>query len=97
MTQTVLNFKLKYGDRVEITPYAGLELYAEMYKTMGLNRLVEQRFPGPGSGAGFKANSYVEPIVMMFIGGGRYIEDIRKIQADEGLKRISQMKRIPTG
>jgi len=32
----------------------------------------------------------------MFIGGGKYIEDIRKIDADESLKNICVIDEVPT-
>ncbi len=96
MPQTVLKFKLGYAEEEPITPNAGLGLYAELYKGVGLDREVKKQFPEPGSGAGYEADEYVKSIVLMMIGGGRYLEDIRKIQMDEGLKKIAQMKRVPT-
>ena len=96
MAQNVLDFKLEYSENEEITPYAGLGIYAELYKAIGLDKQVKRRFPEPGSGAGFEANVYVESLALMMIGGGRTIEDIRKIQADHGLQRISKIKCVPT-
>lgn len=96
MTKNVLNFKLKFSEKEEITPYAGLALYGEMYRAIGLDKEIKSVFPAPGSGAGFDANTYIKPIVMMFIGGGKYIEDIRKIEADKGLRRICKMEKVPS-
>lgn len=96
MTKKVLNFKLEFGEE-EITPYAGLALYGEMYKAIGLDKEINNLFPKPGSGAGFSANTYIQPLVLMFIGGGKYIEDIRKIEVDKGLRRICEMNKIPSG
>jgi len=72
-------------------------MYGEMYKAIGIDKEVERIFPKPGSGAGIKANEYIEPLVMMFIGGGKYIEDIRKIKVDKGLRKICNLKKIPSG
>lgn len=96
MTQSVLNFKLEFSEE-EVTPYAGLGIYGEMYRAIGMDKEVKREFPGPGSGAGFEANSYVSSILMMMIGGGKYIEDIRKIKVDEGLRRICKMEEAPSG
>jgi len=74
MTKNVLEFKLEFGKKEEITPYAGLCIYGEMYKSLGIDKEVNRIFPEPGSGKGYKANMYVNPLVMMFIGGGRFIE-----------------------
>lgn len=96
MAKKVLEFKLEYGEE-EITPLAGLGMYDEMYKAIGLDKEIERIFPEPGSGNGIKANEYIEPLVMMFIGGGKYIEDIRKIKVDKGLRKICKLKRIASG
>lgn len=97
MTQTVLNFKLEFNEKEEITPYGGLGLFGEMYRALGIDKEVDKMFSGPGSGKGFAANTYINPIVMMFIGGGRYIEDIRKIRVDKGLRKICKMEEVPSG
>ena len=73
MRKKVLNFKLEFSDE-EITPYAGLCVYGEMYKAIGLDKEVNQIFPRPGSGAGFKANTYIQPLAMMFLGGEKTSE-----------------------
>lgn len=33
---------------------------------------------------------------MMFMGGGKYIEDIKKIETDKGLREMCQMKIVPS-
>ena len=68
-----LKFKLEFNEEEKITPYAGLSIYGEMYKSLGLDKEVKGLFPVPGSGKGFKANSYVNSLVMMFVGGGKYV------------------------
>jgi len=95
MTKKVLEFKLEYG-KEEITPYAGLGLYGELYKSIGIKKAVEQLFPEPGSGRGRSANEYIQPLVLMFLGGGKYLEDIRKIGADTGLRKICGIGGIPS-
>jgi len=96
MTKKVLKFKLEFSEKEEITPYAGLGIYGEMYKAIGMDKEVERKFPRPGSGAGIEANNYIEPIMLMMLGGGKYIEDIRKINADKCLKNICKIKRVPS-
>jgi hypothetical protein len=96
MAKNVLEFKLEYGED-EITPYAGLCMYGEMHKAIGLDKEINAIFPAPGSGAGFDANTYIEPIILTFIGGGKYIEDIRKIEADNALKKICKIDKVPGG
>lgn len=96
MTKSGLQFKLEFSDEEMITPFGGLGLYGELYKTMGIERDVEGTMPGPGSGSGYKANTYVYPLAMMFIGGGRYIEDIRRIESDGGLRKLRKLEEVPS-
>ncbi len=96
MAKKVFEFKLKMEENEMITPYAGLGVFGGMWRSLGLDKEVDIEFPQPGSGAGFSANTYISPVVMMLLGGGRVIEDIRKIKADKGLQKICNMKRVPS-
>lgn len=97
MTKKVLNFKLEYSEKEEITPYGGLAISGELYKSAGLDKDVDNIFPAPGSSVGFNANTYINSLVMMFMGGGKYIEDIRKLKADKGLRKICKLEKVPSG
>ncbi|MFH1260140.1 MAG: hypothetical protein ABII74_10110 [Elusimicrobiota bacterium] len=46
MAKNVLEFKLKFSEKETITPYAGLALYGEMYKSLGMDKGVERLFSG---------------------------------------------------
>ena len=96
MTKKVFEFKLKMEKNEMITPYAGLGVFGGMWRSLGLDKEVNTLFPQPGSGAGFNANTYVNSMVMMMTGGGRVIEDIRKIKADKGLQKICNMGIVPS-
>ena len=96
MTKRVFEFKLKMEKNEMITPYAGLGVFGGMWRSLGLDKEVDTIFPQPGSGAGFPASTYISSILMMLTGGGRVIEDIRKIKADKGLQKICNMRRVPS-
>ena len=96
MQQKTLPFKLEFSETEKITPYAGLGLYGEMCRALGIDKEVECLLPKPKSGAGYSANTYIYPMTMMFIGGGKYIEDIKKIETDKGLREVCQMDIVPT-
>jgi hypothetical protein len=93
--QTVLPFKLE-KTKDTITSHAGLCLLGEFCVGLGLLDSIDNRLPGPGSGAGFKASEYVFPLVLMLNGGGRSLEDIRVIKDDAGLRQILPLKRVPS-
>lgn len=96
MTKREQEFKLEFSGKEEITRNAGLGLYGQMYRSVGVETAVEGSFCRPGSGNGYEANEYIKPLVLMFLGGGRYIEDIRQIGADKGLCRMSKISKIPS-
>ena len=92
--QTVLPFKIEMTDEV-LTPRAGLALIAEYIHGLGLHRELERKLPEPGSGRGKPAVGYAESIILMQLGGGRCIEDLRILEGDKGLKKLLEYK-IPS-
>lgn len=92
--QTVLPFKLEITEEV-LTPRAGLALVAEYMHGLGLHRALERELPDPGSGRGREGVGYAEPIILMQLGGGRHIEDLRILEGDKGLKKLLEYE-IPS-
>ncbi len=93
--QTILPFKLEMT-RDMITSHAGLALLGEFAVGLNVLPLVNRYVPKPGSGSGYQPSEYVFPLILMLNGGGRSLEDIRQIRADEGLREILPLKRIPS-
>jgi hypothetical protein len=63
---------------------------------LGLLKSVDRYLPTPGSGAGYHPSEYIFPLIVMLNGGGRSLEDTRQIRADDGLREILPLKRIPS-
>ncbi|MFN3395750.1 MAG: IS1380 family transposase, partial [Thermodesulfovibrionales bacterium] len=57
---------------------------------------IDRFMPEPGSNRGYKAWQYIEPMLLMLIGGGRHIEELREIIEDEGLRKLTGMTEIPS-
>ena len=93
--QTVLPFKLEIT-RDTMTSHAGLALIGEFCIGLNLPAVIDRCMPAPGSGAGYRASEYVFPLVLMLIGGGRSLEDLRQIRRDEGLREVLSLGRIPS-
>lgn len=93
--QTVLPFKLELTEE-KITPNSGLIIYAELFKGIRLKKHILKHFPEPGSAKGFEAQIYVLPLLLQFLGGGKYIEDIRKIENDKAIRKIADLGIIPS-
>ncbi|MCX7913019.1 MAG: hypothetical protein N2511_00385 [Thermodesulfovibrionales bacterium] len=93
--QKLLPFKIGLSKEV-ITPRSGLILYSEFLRVFGIKNLVETYMPEPGSNRGYNAWQYIEPILLMLHGGGRHIEELREIIEDEGLRKLTEMNKIPS-
>jgi len=93
--QTVLPFKVE-ATKDTITPHAGLALVGEFAVGLGLLSSVDRYLPKPGSGNGYESHEYIFPLVLMLHGGGRSLEDIRQIRADQGLQEILPLGRVPS-
>jgi len=93
--QTILPFKVEMT-RDLITPHAGLALLGEFAVGLEFLQSVDRYLPKPGSGAGYNPSEYIFPLILMLNGGGRSLEDTRQIRADEGLKEILPLKKIPS-
>lgn len=93
--QTILPFKIEMT-RDLITPHAGLALLGEFTVGLGLLQSVDKYLPTPGSGAGYHPSEYIFPLILMLNGGGRSLEDTRQIRADEGLREILPLEKVPS-
>jgi hypothetical protein len=93
--ETVLPFKLDKTDET-ITAQAGLALLGEFFDALGLGEKVSGAFPEPGSARGYGAWDYVRPLLLMLHGGGRALEDLRKVAQDGGLRQLLKMSCVPS-
>jgi len=95
MAQTVLPFKLEATEEM-LTANAGLALFGEFIRGLGLSRWLAQEMPKPGSGRGYEANAYVTPLVLMLAGGGRSLEDLRTLKGDTALATVLKQGALPS-
>ena len=93
--QTILPIKTETTDET-LTSHAGLFLFGEFVHGLELSKYIDEYMPEPGSNAGFKPSMYVNPLLLMLHGGGRYLEDIREIEMDAGLQKLLPIKKIPS-
>jgi hypothetical protein len=95
LAQTVLPFKLEATDEL-LTANAGLVLFGEFLRGLGLHRWLAQEMPPPGSGRGYAASAYVTPLVLMLSGGGRSLEDLRTLRNDAALSTLLKLGALPS-
>lgn len=95
LAQTVLPFKVEATEE-RLTSNAGLVLFGEFSRGLGLQRWLKQEMPKPGSGHGYEADSYASPLTLMLAGGGRSLEDLRIIKQDAALALLLKQAPIPS-
>jgi len=95
IAKNILGFKLG-TTKDELTAHAGLALFGEFTSGLGVLDLLNKRMPKPGNKKGFKPSVYVYSLLLMLHGGGRSLEDIRKIKDDKGLCKVLPLKLVPT-
>lgn len=92
--QTIFPFKLEITKEV-LTARSGLALFAEYNHGIGLRELSDKYLPEPKSNRGFNPSVFVNALVLMLQGGGRSLEDLRELKADEGLMKLIDNECIP--
>jgi hypothetical protein len=94
-SQTVLPFKLAASDE-SLTAHAGLALFGEYLRAMGITGLINHELPGAGSTAGYDPSAHISPLVLMLAGGGRTLEDLRVLRRDDGLRCVLRLDEMPS-
>jgi len=95
IAQTVLPFKLEMTNDT-LTSQAGLVLFGEFLKALGLDQVLGRELEKPGSARGYAPSRHVLPLVLMLTGGGRSLEDLRQIREDTGLRELLGWRELPS-
>jgi len=73
----------------------GLILPYEMAQALKLPQVIDQELPLAGSGHGYRPSCFVMPLIIMFHGGGRKLEDLRELRGEISLCELMDMKEMP--
>ena len=95
MARTMLPFSLAATEE-SMTAQSGLVFHGEFIQGLGVHRWLEQEMPKPGSKRGYGPTQHVLPLLLMLTGGGRSLEDLRMIHADQGLRRLLHLEALPS-
>lgn len=94
--QGSFSFKLEMQKPGRETARAGLFSFSEFIRAMGVEPLLREHIPAPGSGRGYPASCYVLPILHTLYGGGESVEDVREIREDAVFRRIAGLLSVPS-
>lgn len=95
MTDRILSFQFKQT-REKITDRGGLAIIDEFIQFLGIRNQIEIEYPRQGSNRGIMPYEYIRTLIYHFIDGGRYLEDIRDIQDDEGFRKLVGIETLPS-
>ena len=90
----LLPFKIVPTDE-PLVARSGLLLPYELAKALKLPQVIDKELPMPGSGRGYKPSGFVMPLVLMFHGGGKKLEDLREIKGEVSLRELLEMENLP--
>jgi len=71
-------------------------LVEEWGRAKGLWGRVDELCGRPGSGRGYQASEYVRPLMWLLHAGGRRLEDVRELRAEQGVLAQMGLQRLPS-
>jgi len=89
MRQGLLPFQYEVEKKLGgMTALAGLPAYVELSHALGLGRLISKHVKAHGTSQGWTDEQIVTTLVWLNICGGECVDDLRILEADEGLCRF---------
>jgi len=90
----ILPFKI-VGTEAPLIARGGLVLPYEFARALKLPGVIDKELPQAGSGRGYRASEFVMPLVLMFHGGGRKLEELREVRGEKSLRELTEMDNMP--
>ena len=89
MAQGVLPFKYESEKKATgLTALAGLPAYLDLAKVIGLSRSIQKHLKIRAGSQGWTDSQMVLSLILLNLAGGDCVEDIKKIEADDGLCEV---------
>jgi hypothetical protein len=89
MAQGVLPFKYEAEKKATgLTALAGLPAYLDLAKVIGLSKLIQKHLKVRAGSQGWTDSQMVLALILLNLAGGDCVEDIRKIEADDGFCEV---------
>ena len=89
MAQGVLPFKIEPTEESNgLTSLAGLPAYLELGHVLGLAKSLAQHLKLRDGGQGYSDSQMVMALVMMLLAGGDCVDDLRRLEGDDGFCRV---------
>jgi len=89
MTQGILPFKYENEkQKSKMTGFGGLPVYLDLAQVSGLSKSIEKHLNASSKTQGFTDNQVVMPLILLNLSGGECVQDLNRLESDEGLCRI---------
>ena len=87
--QGILPYEVQVTEKVgQVTARGGLPLVVETMRGLGLDRAINKHLHTSRRNSGYREVEKVEALLLLIAAGGDCLDDIRTLQADEGLCRL---------
>jgi hypothetical protein len=94
LPQLILPIKLERSSE-RLTSLGGLVVLEELARAVGLWEEVDRALAGPKSGRGYAPQAFVQGLVWMLHAGGRRLEDLRELRAEQEVLGALGLKALP--
>jgi len=94
LPQLILPIKIEKSEE-RLTSLGGLVVLEEMARALRVWKRVDEHLKGPGSGAGYRPSEFVQPLVWMLHAGGRRLEDLRELRAEQEVLKELGLESVP--
>jgi hypothetical protein len=94
LPQLILPIKLERSWE-RLTSLGGLVVVEELARAVGLWEEVDRSLEGPKSGRGYKPREFVQALVWMLHAGGRRLEDLRELRAEQEVLGRLGLEAVP--
>ena len=89
MTQGILPFKYESEkQKSKMTGFGGLPVYLDLAQVSGLSKSIEKHLKASSQTQGFTDNQVVIPLILLNLSGGECVQDLNRLESDEGLCRV---------
>src|SRR3990172_8000702 len=94
LPQVILPIKMERSPE-RLTSLGGLVVLEELARARGVWERVKAGLEGPRSGRGYRASAFVQALVWMLHAGGRRLEDLRELGAEQEVLQPLGLRAVP--
>ena len=94
LPQLILPIKMERSSE-RLTSLGGLVVLEELARAVGVWEEVDRALEGPKSGRGYKPREFVQALVWMLHAGGRRLEDLRELRAEQEVLGELGLEAVP--